>query len=457
MILLEAQEYRPVTLRGCNLRGTVSSPADYTHAWLTSLVEERARASRNLDEEWQTLGLHLEQGKPTAHWYVGQVWLDELKKVALHVTPKIKGLSIFRMYVDCLGDPEVCAHLDQTIQILWEHQPIPIKNKELRREITPLLIGRYLRLLSELCQRHLRIAFHKVEDNLSGKIRGRPLVAAQLRQNVARGRLDRIVCQFQILSMDTLANQILLATLEQSLKYLRRYSITEQTLWHWGSFSHAALTGVRLKRITPMDFKAVHYAGFLKPYQEPHRWARLLLQLLGYDPREALSVPSAPALPPFALNMNELFERYCEMLIRRKRDYKVWAGYGADNLGDTFKVRPDFLVANAQNGWIVDAKYKEEWSWDRSQYRSDVYQIMAYSRHEGVLQTLGDLVGGVAASHPTLVILYPPTAPAGHLDSEGLDLTQPTGRLQRSAGNDEFHVPLGRKSVALPVRKHRSV
>ena len=274
--ILKAQEY-----------GTVSVDGRVTS------LEKRAAASTNPDKEWDTLGIHLEQGKLTAYWFVGQVWLPELEQepeVVLRILPKIR-TSAFQMYLTCLGDPAVSSRLmgnvtadedaDPTIRIFWADRPIPLEDEAFRAEVTLLLIARYLRTLFDLCQRHLRVASRKVEANLVGKIRGRPLVMAQLRQNVTRGRLDRVFCQFQTLSLDIPANQILKAALEQSLKYLRCHSIVEKTLWYWASFSQAALSGVCLKRIMPVDFKGFRYAGFFKPYQEPHTWARLILT----DPR----------------------------------------------------------------------------------------------------------------------------------------------------------------------------
>jgi 5-methylcytosine-specific restriction endonuclease McrBC regulatory subunit McrC len=275
------------------------------------------------------------------------------------------------------------------------------------------------------------------------------MMAAQLRQNVTRGRLDRIVCRFQIPSRDTLPNQILRAALEQSLKWLRRYQINkEASPWHWASFALTALSGVSLKRIMPQDFKAFYYRGFLKPYQEPHWWARLILQLLGYDPLEALPEPLAPALPPLALDMSELFERYCEALLRKQ--YAVWAGYKDQNLGRAFWVRPDFLIADGQIGWIVDAKYKRGWSWGRDEHRNDVFQAMAYSRHKGVVAQLK----AQGCDTLKIVLLYPQEPPSGQSDDH-LDLHQPF----TPPGNalNEFQVQLGKLAVSLPVRQQDGV
>jgi McrBC 5-methylcytosine restriction system component len=267
LTVIEASEYTSVRVRACLLCIQEGYASTHPHE---PVADARAVASNNPDEEWATLGLHMTTDGPTAHWYVGQIWLRE-PDVVLRVTPKVPEASAFRMYMACLGAQEVSTHLGQTIQIGWQHQAIPLENEILRQQITPLLIAQYLHVLYDLCRWHLRVAFRKVEENLTGRLRGRPVITAQIRQNVTRGRLDRVVCQFQVLSVDTLANQILRAALEQSLKYLRRHAIEEPLLWHWASYACSSLAGVSLRRIAPLDFKGLHYGGFLRPYREPPR------------------------------------------------------------------------------------------------------------------------------------------------------------------------------------------
>jgi 5-methylcytosine-specific restriction endonuclease McrBC regulatory subunit McrC len=89
-----------------------------------------------------------------------------------------------------------------------------------------------------------------------------------------------------------------------------------------------------------------------------------VLRLLGPDPLDEDKIEKRPLnLPPFAIDMNELFERYCEVALRKVPGQRVWAGYNDKerNLGSDsgFKVRPDFLVKTNDATWIVDAKYKE--------------------------------------------------------------------------------------------------
>jgi len=61
--------------------------------------------------------------------------------------------------------------------------------------------------------------------------------------------------------------------------------------------------------------------------------------------------------------MKELFEHYCEVKLRSVPNQQVWTGYKHRNLGWQFPVRPDFLVRTDSARWVVDAKYKDDWSW----------------------------------------------------------------------------------------------
>ena len=76
-------------------------------------------------------------------------------------------------------------------------------------------------------------------------------------------------------------------------------------------------------------------------YRRPHRLARALLSILGFDPTEEPR-RLAGLFPPFCIDMNELFERYCETLLRRNPNYRdnLVSGYHRRNIGAEFTVAP---------------------------------------------------------------------------------------------------------------------
>jgi 5-methylcytosine-specific restriction endonuclease McrBC regulatory subunit McrC len=127
----------------------------------------------------------------------------------------------------------------------------------------------------------------------------------------------------------------------------------------------------------------------------------MILRLLGTDPTSY--IPQRPsAIPPFALCTYELFERFAEVLLR-KRFKKIWTGYEDKNLfsrDGKFFVRPDFLIKDCK--WIVDCKYKK-YPESLEKAREDVYQVVAYSRHKGVLKELSDN----EKDPEKMILLYP--------------------------------------------------
>jgi 5-methylcytosine-specific restriction enzyme subunit McrC len=413
-------------------------------------IQERLVALAKKTEDRNTantvLGLHLKPGEadPRVWWFVGQVWLPLGKKrEVLRVMPKVKTRPV-QMYAECMTHPIVRSHLDDCMHVYWEEPPIRVEDRD--HPITLLIVMRYLCLLHELCLKHLRLLITPVEANLAGRIRGRPLVQPTLRMNHARGRLDRTYCRFQVQSIDTLPNQILVAALHQAIKYLYQSALQDQRLSHLATFSATALSGVTLRRILPTDFHGLHYGGFLRPYREPHRWARLVLRLLGSDPLEEIAGARETSLPPFSIDMKELFERYCEVKLRSVSNQQVWAGYKHRNLGWQFPVRPDFLVRTDSARWVVDAKYKDDWSWKYDEHRQDVYQVVSYCTHRQVLRELG--LGSDSGDRPTAVILYP--AAAGDQASDqghGIDLQ---ALLNNSNVLHDFEVDILRVPVNLP-------
>lgn len=451
MNIAEAKEYGEVTLSEEQLDENEKSHLEET-------IKQKAESeSSKKEKNKKMLGLHIDEGEPKAHWFVGQVWIDSRKGLVLRVNPKFdeenQEISAFHMYLKCLGDPVVSAHLENTFDF-WTDEPfIPVNDTHLQMELTPLIVTMYLQLLHGLCKRHICRTDQKKEENLIGRIKGRPVIPAQIRQNVTKGRMDRMVCQFSQKTMDNNFNQILKAALEQCLKWLRRYSYKKvPLLWDMAAFCSVSLNNVSLRRISTLDFKGIRYSGFLKHYREPHQWARLILQHLGYDPLQELQEPFSPALPPFAIDMNELFERYCEVYLRKNYGDKMWVGYQDENLGKSFlvPVRPDYLINEGETKWIVDAKYKKNWS--GKEQHDDIYQVLAYSRHKKVLEELNMLQSSSnevtfcdTCQRLKIMILYPDSKPCDDWESFNLDLN-----ASNEHELEDFTVGIKKMKIPLP-------
>ena len=83
-----------------------------------------------------------------------------------------------------------------------------------RDAFVAILAGQYGRLLNDLCRRDYRRYFQSIEENLSGRIRGRIHVSGHVR-NTLCGRQHRVPCRWEEFTSDNWDNRILLAALRR--------------------------------------------------------------------------------------------------------------------------------------------------------------------------------------------------------------------------------------------------
>jgi 5-methylcytosine-specific restriction enzyme subunit McrC len=435
---LPALEHRPVDQ-------TSDSWGD-VRKFLEQVWEKSDKEPKEIPE---TLGLHNDQGgKLRASHFVGRVWVIP-GQTAMKVDPKgppdlpdseTWDVDYFDMLLACLQDVIVSRQvLDGCVDIWLDQPPLPAQD-DASRLLTIFVVSMYLRELNELCKRHVRRNFMATQENLIGRVKGRILVTDNLRRNISRGRLDRVSCRFQVHSLDTRENQILRAALEQSMRYVGKHAQNYPVLGAWARTAASTLADVRLRRIHGSDFQGIRYAGLMKPYKTPHKLAQAVLFLLGSDPTVELGDLDRP-IPPFAIDMDELFERYCEAWLRKCEKWRpgLWAGYKKkeNNLGEVFKVRPDFL--SAKNMAILDAKYKYDWKEETRnpdgtlKARDDVLQLLGYSRHRFVLDELR------CYEPDGLYILYPTVV---HHTAENQDSFKPTRVFQTDIRAPFYTVPV---------------
>lgn len=355
----------------------------------------------------ECLGLHWGTNGPSASCFVGQVWLDPNQKIAFRVLPR-KDVDYFEMVSRCLENPTVAHYLlKNCLYFSAGDTPLPVQREQTAFPIL-LIVSQYLNELSLLCRRHLKRGFPRIEENLIGRCKGRILIKQNILHNTTKGRMDRLFCQFQTHSMDTPENQILKAALEQSLRFLRRHSRAHslKALWRWATETTAFFSEVSLRRISPSDFQRIRYGGIMKAYKKPHTLARIILQALGSDPANPPARTPQVLLPPYSIDMNELFERYCELLLRKKFGNELWAGYGlTDGKGFSIdhrqKIRPDFFLTNKK--WLLDAKnkYGEGKHW----LKEDIGQICLYGRHNKIREKMK--ISSHQEELQALVLMYP--------------------------------------------------
>lgn len=407
---------------------------------LNKIEKELDKCWKNneLMEKAKYLGVHKEGEEFKAHWFVGIRWAKE-DECVLKVLPKIPDLDYISMYLECLKSEKVSQHLDETFDCYPEEHLIPIEDRKI--EISPLVVITFLKRLFDLSKGHIRLNYVTINENLKGKVKGKIKITETVRQNLCRFRLDRMVCNFSLFSVDCLENRILKLALEKASRYLFLKNLVDKSpIKDWLNYCRIIFENVSLVPITYRDFQSIHYSSFYKEYKELHRLAFLILKQFGFNIRQNIEKYQF-FTPPFWIDMNKLFERYCETKLRKK--YEVWAGYEHENLGRDFKVRPDFLIPERKI--IIDCKYKSGWDWAEDEFRGDVYQVVSYSQHKAVRERLG-LKEGIDLCK-AIYILYPFS---GNDDGvEEIDFEIIVGKKEVKK-LEAFNVPIYKVKLRLP-------
>jgi 5-methylcytosine-specific restriction endonuclease McrBC regulatory subunit McrC len=151
--------------------------------------------------------------------------------------------------------------------------------------------------------------------------------------------------------------------------------------------------------ITEHDFNSIHYSPFYNEYKPALKLARVLLRKSDFSVHADNDLKNKTL--PFRINMPELFERYCEALLRDRYD-DLLAGYGKEGYSETQsghrRKRPDFLLPSLN--MIIDSKYK---FWQKDTIGGeDLGQLSFYGRYKPLLNKLEN-----DCERPTLQFIYP--------------------------------------------------
>lgn len=322
------------------------------------------------------------------HYYIGYRWIDEQMEEYICISPKEsngKQADYLKMFLTCLKDPIVSKKMDDCYDIKFNEKWIDTEgNKD---EMTPFLILHFLSVVKKISQKGLKKGYVKVTENLTSKIKGKILVNQTIKHNHFKNRLDKTVCNHQIFTIDCLENKILKTAMMQSSKYLHgidnRDEISKLLNYNLSSFEL-----VNSKDINNSDFTKIKHSPFYKEYKEALRLAQMIFKRFGFTLNSSHSSNNYK-IPPFYIDMPELFERYVEVKLREKYKDSLLPGYSQKNGNSyTWGLRPDFIVKNEK--LIIDAKYKY---WFENQkdnrFKDDFQQLALYGREQRIREIIG--------------------------------------------------------------------
>ena len=243
------------------------------------------------------------------------------------------------------------------------------------------------RLLAEV-RRGLPRAYRQCEEDLSA-LRGRLDVTRQFTRNAVRP--DRLACRFDQLEADTPLMRIMAA----ATVFLARHTRSLGTRRKLDELRHA-LADIPLMPTTRLPWQAVRIDRTSRRWEALFRLARLLLQR---DWQATHHQAKAPEGLTLLFPMNDLFEKYIAVLLRR-----ALAGSGIEVIdqgghraclgdftgaylesGEVFRTKPDIILRRGREiVAIIDTKWKklslDPLDRKHGVSQADVYQLMAYAR-----------------------------------------------------------------------------
>jgi 5-methylcytosine-specific restriction enzyme subunit McrC len=371
-----------------------------------------------LEERVKYLGLHQEfngsELKLKSHYYVGYRWFSLDNEGYIHITPKSNNgnqADYLKMFLACLKDPIVSKHLDETYKIFFDEKWIKINDDS--DEITPLIILQFLQIVKNISKKGLKKGHIKVTENLTSKIKGKILIHQTIKQNHFKNRLDKTVCNHQVFTIDCIENQILKTALMQCSRNL--LGINNDDISKLLKFNLNSFELVGTKEVFESDFSKIKHSPFYKDYKEALRLARMIFKRFGFTLNSATK-DQKYKIPPFYINMPELFERYVEVKLRQIYKDDLVAGYSQGNGYKTSlgELRPDFTVKNMK--LIIDAKYKYWFinNGNDDRFKDDYQQLALYGR----VKQIGKDIGLDDKEEATLLFVYPQENGKESVDAE---------------------------------------
>jgi len=243
------------------------------------------------------------------------------------------------------------------------------------------------RLLAEV-RRGLPRAYRQCEEDLPA-LRGRLDVTRQFTRNAVRP--DRLACRFDQLEADTPLMRIMAA----ATVFLARHTRSLGTRRKLDELRHA-LADVPLLPITRLPWQSVRIDRTNRRWEALFRLARLLLQR---DWQATNHQANAPEGLTLLFPMNDLFEKYITVLLRRalagsgievidQGGHRACLGaFTGEHLesGDVFRTKPDIMLRRGlEIVAIIDTKWKklslDPLDRKHGVSQADVYQLMAYAR-----------------------------------------------------------------------------
>ena len=344
---------------------------------------KRGREENELCLKLQRIG---EDVYATGSYFVGIDWIKE-NEIGIQVSPKMNNgyeIDYVRMLNDALCEKENYEHLKDLVTIKFDKPSIKINQKQDLLSI--FLITEYLALLQRIVNKGLKKSYYVLEDNLSNKVKGKIIIAKNIRKNLTKGNITDNYCSYQVYDIDSYENRILKKALSFCIKQLDIYQyaldvscLKEKARQIFPHFKNVS-DNVNVKGIKTFKANPVY-----KEYKEAIEFAQLLLKRYSYN--ITLAGNKEIKTPPFWIDMSKLFELYLFHHLR-----KVFTGNNEIKYHINAHYQElDFLLNPIEwpEPYIIDAKYKPRYKSTGGITVDDAREVAGYSRLSSIYTKLG--------------------------------------------------------------------
>jgi len=250
------------------------------------------------------------------------------------------------------------------------------------------VMEQFLTELDHLVKRGMRFDYQRIEEE-QRFLRGQLNVVAQMRQ--PPGRQHHFQIRHDVFLPDRAENRLLKLALEQVAKTTQSASN-----WRLASELRSILAEIPASHQVSADFRAWSRDRLMAHYQAIKPWCELIL-----NQQMPIAVTGHWQGMSLLFPMEKLFEKYVEAWLRRSLPATAQpiAQAASEYLCKhdkhrIFCLKPDLLVRQGGQSWVLDTKWKRLNAADRdNKYglsQSDFYQLFAYGQK--YLQGQGELV-----------------------------------------------------------------
>ena len=317
-------------------------------------------------------------------YFIGVDWLD-LQKSALRVSPKFNSfddpieIDYLKMLESALCEPKNFQHLDGLLWVDFSQPAITIPRQD--DNLSLFLISEYIQVMAHITSKGLKKAYYFEEENQRSKLKGKLLLAQNIKRNNLKGIFADNYCRFQNYGVDIPENRLLKKALTVALQILGGYK--EETVKQLKT--SIASIRPRWQNVSSECDERKISSGKVNPFYKEYpiaiNLAKLILRKMSFN--QVMHGVSMTTTPPYWIDMSKLFEMYVFALLRNRFGENVI--YHPHFRGQ----EPDYLLLPKEQRvpYIIDAKYKRYA--ERPIETDDIRQVSGYARMKTIRKKLG--------------------------------------------------------------------